>query len=81
MPSVLDEAVIQALNTGMAKEAAAGSDSRSRAWDGVFIALGVASANYTTSPSIIAAQATRYYSGTPTTSPLQAPNTQAPPAG
>lgn len=65
MPSVLDDGVLQALNTGMAKEAAAASDSRTRAWDNVTLAVGTAQTNYVSAPSIIAAQGMRMLNGTP----------------
>lgn len=65
MATVLDDGVLQALNTGMAKEAQAASDSRTRAWDNVTLAVGTAQTNYVSAPSVIAAQGMRMLSGTP----------------
>ena len=77
MSSVLDDAVVQSLNTGFAKEAAGASDSRTRAWDNIAIAVATANVNYVSAPSVIAAQGIRMLNGTPTTAPLQAPQPQA----
>jgi hypothetical protein len=65
MPSCLDDAVIQALNTGMAKEAAACSDSRTRVWDNVATAIGVSQVGYLGTPTVLAGQGIRMLNGTP----------------
>lgn len=77
MASVLDDGVLQALNTGMAKEAQGAADSRTRAWDNVTLAVGTAQTNYVSAPSIIAAQGMRMLNGTPTMAPGNAPNANA----
>ena len=65
MATVLDDGVLQALNTGMAKEAQAASDSRTRAWDNISMAVGTAQTNYVSAPSVLAAQGMRMLNGTP----------------
>lgn len=65
MPSSLDDTVIQALNAGMAKEAVAANDSRTRAWDSIAQSIAVAQTNYVTAPSVLAGQGIRMLSGTP----------------
>lgn len=65
MASVLDDGVLQALNTGLAKEAAAASDTRTRLWDNVGAAVGTAQTNYVSAPSVMAAQGIRMLNGTP----------------
>lgn len=74
MPSVIDDVVAQALNSGMAKEAAGASDSRTRAWDN--LAIGVASSQLVAlqSPTVLAGQGIRMLNGTPTMAPGNAPN-------
>jgi len=65
MASVLDDAVVQSLNTGFAKEAAGASDSRTRGWDNIAMAVATAQTNYVSAPSVIAAQGIRMLNGTP----------------
>jgi len=65
MPSIIDDTVAQALNTGFAKEAAGASDSRTRAWDNITMAVATAQTNYVSAPSIIASQGIRMLNGTP----------------
>lgn len=65
MATVLDDGVLQALNTGMAKEAQAAADSRTRAWDNATIAVGIAQTNYVSAPSVLAGQGIRMLNGTP----------------
>lgn len=76
MASVLDDTVTQALNTGFAKEAAGAADTRTRAWDNVGLAIGTSQVVYLGSPSVMTGQGIRMLAGTPTTSPLQAPERQ-----
>lgn len=74
MATVIDDVVAQALNTGLAKEAAGASDSRTRAWDNITMAVGTAQTNYVSAPSVIAAQGMRMLNGTPTMPPGNAVN-------
>lgn len=71
--SVIDPTVVQALNTGFAKEAAGASDTRTRAWDNVGLAIGVAQVVNLGNPTVLTGQGIRMLNGTPTTAPLQAP--------
>lgn len=77
MASVVDDAVVSALNTESAKQVQAASDSRVRAWDQ--LALGIAaSANvYLNTPSVLAGQGVRMLNGTPTMAPGNATNANA----
>lgn len=63
--SVLDQGVLQALNSGYAKEAAGASDSRTRGWDNIAMATATAQTNYVSAPSVTAAQGIRMLNGTP----------------
>ena len=65
MASCLDDAVVQALNTGMAKEAAAASDSRTRSWDVIAQSVGVSQVVNLGSPTVMTAQGVRMLNGTP----------------
>jgi len=65
MPSVLDDAVVQSLNVGFAKEAAGSADSRTRGWDQLAMAVATANVNYISAPSVMAAQGIRMLNGTP----------------
>lgn len=65
MASVLDDAVLQSLNTGFAKEAAGAADSRTRGWDNIAQAVATAQTNYVSAPSVMAAQGIRMLNGTP----------------
>jgi hypothetical protein len=65
MASCLDEAVVQALNTGMAKEATGASDSRTRSWDIIGQAAGVAQVVNLGSPTVMTSQGIRMLNGTP----------------
>ena len=65
MASVIDDTVAQALNTGFAKEAAGASDSRTRGWDNIAMAVATAQTNYVSAPSVLAAQGIRMLNGTP----------------
>lgn len=65
MASVIDETVSQALNVGFAKEAAGASDSRTRGWDNIAMAVATAQTNYVSAPSVLAAQGIRMLNGTP----------------
>ena len=65
MATVLDDGVLQALNTGMAKEASAAADIRTRAWDTLSLAVATAQTNYVSAPSVMAAQGVRMLNGTP----------------
>jgi len=65
MASVIDDVVAQALNTGLAKEAAAAADSRTRGWDNIAMAVATAQTNYISSPSVLAGQGIRMLAGTP----------------
>lgn len=75
MATVLDDGVLQALNTGMAKEASAAADTRTRAWDNIAMAVATAQTNYVSAPSVMAAQGIRMLNGTPGNVPH--PNTGA----
>lgn len=77
MASVIDDTVIQALNTGMAKEAAGASDSRTRAWDNAALAIGVAQVVNLGNPTVLTGQGIRMLNGTPTMAPGNAPNANA----
>jgi len=65
MASVIDDVVTQALNTGFAKEAAGASDSRTRAWDNLAMAIGTAQVVNVGSPTVMTGQGIRMLSGTP----------------
>ncbi len=65
MPSVIDETVVQALNVGFAKEAAGASDSRTRQWDNIATAIGVAQVGALSHPTVLAGQGIRMLNGTP----------------
>ena len=65
MATVLDDGVLQALNTGMAKEAQGAADTRTRAWDNLGLAVATANTNYVSAPSVMAAQGIRMLNGTP----------------
>lgn len=65
MATVLDDGVLQALNTGMAKEAQAAADSRTRSHDALMLSLTTANANYVSAPSVLAGQGIRMLNGTP----------------
>lgn len=65
MATVIDETVVQALNTGFAKEAAGSSDSRTRAWDEIAKAVAVQQTVYISSPSVMTGQGIRMLNGTP----------------
>ena len=77
MATVLDEVVAQAINSGLAKEAAASADSRTRGWDNISQAISVAQVVNLGNPTVLTGQGIRMLNGTPTTAPLQAPNTQS----
>lgn len=78
MATVIDDVVAQAMNTKMAEEAMAASNSRTRAWDNITMAVGTAQTNYVSAPSVIAAQGIRMLNGTPTMPPGNAPNANNP---
>ena len=65
MESVIDDVVAQALNTGMAKEAAGASDSRTRGWDN--LAMGIAAQQVINlgNPNVLTGQGIRMLNGTP----------------
>lgn len=65
MASVLDDAVIQSINSGLAVNAAGASESRGRGYDMAQQALATALANYVSAPSVMAGQGIRMLSGTP----------------
>lgn len=65
MASVLDDVVSQALNSGMAKEAVAASDSRTRAWDNLSMAIAAAQTVNIGSPTVMTGQGIRMLAGTP----------------
>lgn len=65
MATTVDEVVVQALNTGMAKEAAGASDSRTRGWDNLAMAIATAQTGYVNAPSVMAGQGIRMLNGTP----------------
>ena len=65
MATVLDDGVLQALNTVMAKEASAAGDTRTRAWDNLSMAIATAQSNFVSAPSVLAAQGIRMLNGTP----------------
>lgn len=74
MASVIDDVVAQALNTGLAKEAAGASDSRTRAWDELAQAIATASIVNLGNPTVLTGQGIRMLNGTPTMAPGNAPN-------
>lgn len=74
MASVVDDAVVSALNAESAKQVQAASDSRVRAWDQLAIGIAASSQVYLTSPSVFAGQGVRMLNGTPTMAPGNAPN-------
>ena len=74
--SIIDTVVAQALNTGFAKEAAGAADSRTRAWDNFALAITAAEVVNLGNPTVLTGQGIRMLNGTPTTAPLQAPETQ-----
>jgi hypothetical protein len=74
MASVLDDAVVQSLNTGFAKEAAGASDSRTRSWDNIAAAIGVAQVVNLGNPTVLTGQGIRMLNGTPTMAPGNAVN-------
>lgn len=76
MESVVDPVVAQALNTGFAKEAAGASDSRTRGWDNVAMAIATTQVVNLGNPTVLTGQGIRMLNGTPTTAPLQAPDPQ-----
>ena len=78
MPSCIDEAVCQALNTGFAKEAAGASDSRTRSWDELAKAIAVAQVVNLGNPTVLTGQGIRMLNGTPTMAPGNAPNANNP---
>lgn len=65
MASVIDDVVAQSINTGLAKEAAGASDSRTRAWDNVALAIATSQIVYLGSPSVMTGQCIRMLNGTP----------------
>lgn len=65
MASVIDDVVAQSINTGLAKEAAGASDSRTRAWDNVALAIATSQIVYLGSPSVMTGQGIRMLNGTP----------------
>lgn len=74
MPSVIDDVVSQALNTGLAKEAAGASDTRTRSWDNLGLAITTNQIGYLNNPTVLAGQGIRMLNGTPTMAPGNAPN-------
>lgn len=77
MASIIDDVVAQSINTGLAKEAAGASDSRTRAWDNLGMAIAAAQTVNVGSPTVLAAQGIRMLNGTPTMAPGNAPNANA----
>lgn len=65
MASVIDDVVAQAINTGLGKEAAACSDSRTRAWDNLTMAIGAAQVVNIGNPTVLTGQGIRMLNGTP----------------
>lgn len=65
MASIIDDVVAQSINTGLAKEAAGASDSRTRAWDNLGMAIAAAQTVNVGSPTVLAAQGIRMLNGTP----------------
>ena len=77
MASVIDDVVAQAINTGLAKEAAGASDSRTRAWDNFGMAVASSQVTNLGSPTVLAGQGIRMLNGTPSMAPGNAPNANA----
>lgn len=77
MPSVIDDVVAQALNTGLAKEAAGASDTRTRAWDNLGLAIATSEVVNLGNPTVLTGQGIRMLNGTPTMAPGNAPNANA----
>lgn len=65
MATVLDDGVLQSINSGLAVNAAGASESRGRGYDALQHALAGAMANYVSAPSVMAAQGIRMLNGTP----------------
>ncbi len=65
MATVIDDVVAQAINSGLAKEAAGTSDSRTRAWDNVALAIAASQITALGSPTVLAGQGIRMLNGTP----------------
>lgn len=65
MATVIDDVVSQALNTGLAKEAAGASDTRTRAWDNLGMAITTNQIGYLNNPTVLAGQGIRMLNGTP----------------
>ncbi len=77
MASVIDDVVSQSINTGLAKEAAGASDTRTRAWDSLGMAITANQIGYLNNPTVLAGQGIRMLNGTPTMAPGNAPNANA----
>ena len=75
--SIVDPVVAQALNTGFAKEAAGASDSRTRAWDNLSMAIATTEVVNLGAPTVLTGQGIRMLNGTPTMAPGNAPNANA----
>lgn len=65
MASVIDDVVSQAINTGLAKEAAGASDTRTRAWDNIGIAITTSQVTNLGNPTVLTGQGIRMLNGTP----------------
>jgi hypothetical protein len=74
MPSIVDEHVQSVIQGGVGKEAAAASDSRTRAWDNLSLAISAAQVVSLGNPTVLTGQGIRMLNGTPTMAPGNAPN-------
>lgn len=76
--SCVDPVVCQALNSGIAREAAAGGESRTRAWDNLSMAIAASQIVNLGNPTVLTGQGIRMLNGTPTMAPGNAQNANAP---
>lgn len=74
MASVVDDVVAQTINSGLAREAAAGGESRTRAWDNLSMAIAAAQVVNLGNPTVLTGQGIRMLNGTPTMAPGNASN-------
>ena len=78
MASVIDDVVAQAVNSGIAREAVAGGETRTRAWDNLSMAIAAAQVVNLGNPTVLTGQGIRMLNGTPTMAPGNAPNANNP---
>lgn len=72
--SIIDTVVAQTINSGLAREAAAGGETRTRAWDALGMAIAAAQVVNLGNPTVLTGQGIRMLNGTPTQVPGNAPN-------